>query len=293
MSRGEPGRVETVRTPAGSFACEVQGPDDGPLVVCAHGFPDHPRTFRGIGRALAEAGFRVAAPWLRGYFPSPLDGPFDASRIGEDLAEIARALSPSRPAALVGHDWGAVASYEVLARRPDVFHRAVTLAVPHPTAFARNLRANPAQLRQSWYMAFLNLPVVSDRVVAHRDFAFVDRLWRAWSPGYVAESDYVRELKECLARSMPSPILYYRALARGLPASLRRRPPVIEVPTLYMHGEDDGCIGAELALGQERYFRGPFETSRVAKAGHFLHLEAPREVERDVVAWLLLHLRST
>jgi pimeloyl-ACP methyl ester carboxylesterase len=292
MSVGAGGRVETVRTPAGSFACEVQGPKDGPLVVCAHGFPDHPRTFRSMGRALAEAGFRVAAPWLRGYFPSPLEGPFGAGRIGDDLAEIARALSPARAAALVGHDWGAVATYDVLARRPDVFHAAVTLAVPHPTAFARNLRANPLQLRKSWYMAFLNLPAVSDRLVARRDFAFIDRLWRDWSPRHVPEADYVRELKDCLARSMPSPILYYRALARELPASLRRRPPIIEVPTLYVLGEEDGCIGAELAHGQERFFRGPFETSRVPGAGHFVHLEAEQRVERDVVGWLGRHLRS-
>jgi pimeloyl-ACP methyl ester carboxylesterase len=271
------------------FACELQGPDDGPLVVCAHGFPDQPRTFRSLGRALADVGFRVAAPWLRGYFPSPLEGPFDARRIGEDVAEIARALSPSRPAALVGHDWGAMAAYEVLGHDPGAFRAAVTLAVPHPAAFARNLRGNPAQLRRSWYMAFLNLPFLSDHVVVRRDCAFVDRLWRDWSPGFIPDADYVRELKACLARSMPSPILYYRALARALPASLRVRPPMIDAPTLYMHGEQDGCVGPELARGQERFFRGPFEASLVSGAGHFLQLEAKEEVERQIVAWLRRH----
>jgi pimeloyl-ACP methyl ester carboxylesterase len=186
---------------------------------------------------------------------------------------------------IVGHDWGAVATYEALASHPHRFARAVTLAVPHPMAFVKNLLSSAAQGRRSWYMAFLNLPWISDRVVARGDFAFVERLWREWSPGYVADAGYMRDLKECLARSMPAPILYYRALARSLPAQIGKRPPRIEVPTLYMHGEDDGCIGPEIARGQERFFRAPLRSVVVRGAGHFLQLEAPAQVEREVLEW--------
>ncbi len=275
-----------IDTRGGSFACEAQGPDGGPLVLCAHGFPDHPRTFRSLGRALAGRGFRVVAPWLRGYSPSTLEGPFDARRIGADLAALAQALSPSRAAAIIGHDWGAAATYEALSGHGERFARAVTLAVPHPVAFARNLLSSPTQVRRSAYMAFLNVPWLSERVVARRDFALVDRLWKGWSPGYTPEASYMRELKDCLARSMPAPILYYRAIASSLRAELGRRPRRIEVPTLYLHGADDGCIGAEIARGQERFFRAPLRSVVVARAGHFLHLEAAAEVEREILAWL-------
>ena len=84
---------------------------------------------------------------------------------------------------------------------------------------------------------------------------------------------------------MPAPILYYRALARGLPAQLGKRPPRIEVPTLYMHGADDGCIGPEIARGQERFFRAPLRSVVVRGAGHFLQLEAPAQVGQEVLAW--------
>lgn len=280
--RPVPARVETV---AGTFAYEAAGPEGATLVVCAHGFPDHPATFRGLASALAGRGFRVVAPWLRGYAPSTLAGPFGVERIAADLAAIAWALSPSRPAMLVGHDWGAVAAYVALARAPATFARGVTLAVPHPLAFTRNLARHPAQLRRSWYMALLNVPG-SDRVVERDDFALVDRLWQDWSPGFQADPAYMRELKACLARSMPGPVLYYRALARDLPGGLRNPPPRIEVPTLYLHGARDGCIGAELAHGQDRFFRAPLRSVSVPDAGHFLHLEAPGEVTREVLDWL-------
>jgi pimeloyl-ACP methyl ester carboxylesterase len=274
-----------VDTPGGTFSYEAAGPRDGTLVLCAHGFPDHPATFRPLGSALAAAGFRAVAPWLRGYAPSTLEGPFGVERIAADLVAIARALSPSRKAMLVGHDWGAVAAYAALARHPEVFARAVTLAVPHPLAFARNLVASPAQLRRSGYMALFNVPG-SEHLVARDHFAFVDRLWRTWSPGFTPDAAYMAELKDCLGRSMPRPVLYYRALARDLPAGLRDPLPKIEVPTLYMHGTDDGCIGPALARGQERLFRADLRSVSVPRAGHFLHLEAPGEVAHEVLDWL-------
>jgi pimeloyl-ACP methyl ester carboxylesterase len=254
-------------------------------VLCVHGFPDHPATFRGLGAALAREGYRVVAPWLRGYAPSTLEGPYDVVRVGADLAAIARALSPERPAMLVGHDWGAVAAYETLAMNRGAFARAVTLAVPHPLAFARNVAKYPAQLRRSWYMGFLNLPG-SGVWVERNDFAFIDRLWRDWSPGFAPGADYMRELKTCLGQSMPGPIAYYRALLRDLPAGLRRVRPKIETPTLYLHGSNDGCIAAEVSTGQSRFFRARFEEGLIQGAGHFLHLEAPSEVATKVIDWL-------
>jgi alpha-beta hydrolase superfamily lysophospholipase len=39
---------------------------DGPVVVCWHGFPDHPATFGPLAERLVAAGRRVVAPFLRG-----------------------------------------------------------------------------------------------------------------------------------------------------------------------------------------------------------------------------------
>src|SRR5687768_10783627 len=85
------------------------------LVIVAHGFPDHPPTFAPVIAGLAARGLDVVAPWMRGYVPSTTAGPFDVDQLGADLLAVARALSAGRPAYLVGHDWGAIATYAALA----------------------------------------------------------------------------------------------------------------------------------------------------------------------------------
>ena len=85
----------------------------GPLVLCLHGFPDHARSFRFQLPALAKAGFRAVAPYLRGYAPTdvPANGPFQYAALAKDAAALVEALSPKEPGFVFGHDWGAVATY--------------------------------------------------------------------------------------------------------------------------------------------------------------------------------------
>jgi pimeloyl-ACP methyl ester carboxylesterase len=275
--------------PRGRFATLAHGDPGAPVILCLHGFPDHPPTFLPLMRELAAAGYRVVAPWLRGYAPSTLDGPYDADTIAADAVDLAGALAADEPVILVGHDWGAVAAYGALVRAPDRFRAAVTMAVPHPLAFMANLRRNPAQLRRSWYMFFFQLPAIPEHVVPRDGFAFIDRLWRAWSPGYAAPARDMDELKQCLAASMPAPIAYYRAIARPareLRARLRRVEDKIVTPTLHLHGANDGCVAAALGRGQERFFAGRFASDVVPGVGHFMQIEAPTEIARRILTWV-------
>jgi hypothetical protein len=88
----------SVELPNGQFAYLEQGHTDAPLILLAHGFPDHPKTFLPLMSLLCAAGYRCVAPWLRGYAPSTLSGPYDRQRVGDDLADLAEALSPNAPA---------------------------------------------------------------------------------------------------------------------------------------------------------------------------------------------------
>lgn len=275
---------------SGRFHYLSRGDADAPVVLCLHGFPDHPHSFVPMMERLAAAGLRAVAPWMRGYAPSVLEGPYDVERLGGDLVEMAEALS-TEPVCIVGHDWGAVATYSAIAAGPARFRCAVTMAVPHPLAFARNLGRNPAQLRRSWYMLFFQLPFIPERVVCANDYALIDKLWRDWSPGYELPADERRRLIGCLATSMPAPINYYRALARPLHQLPDRSRRVqaghrrIAVPTLYLHGADDGCIGSALGAGQERFFEAPFEAETYRGVGHFLPSECPDDIAERIVAW--------
>ena len=268
---------------------EARKDPDRPLVLCLHGFPDHPPSFIPVMERLAAAGFRPVAPWMRGYYPSVQGGPYHAERLAGDVIGLAHALSPDRRAFLLGHDWGAAATYAAMAEAPEQFCAAITLAVPHPLTFMANLGLQPGQLYRSWYMLFFQLPHLPERIVRRRGLAFIDRLWRTWSPGYRLGSSARQKLHDCLEASWPAPLEYYRALLQPVGAAIsrirdqaRRR---IVTPTLHLHGADDGCIAFSAGHGQERYFTGPFESQIIPNAGHFVQLEAPDTVAARAIAW--------
>lgn len=256
------------------------------VVLCLHGFPDIPRGWSQLMHALASRGYRAVAPWLRGYAPSSLAGPYDMERLADDVLELAERLSPGRPVSLVGHDFGALITYSAIARRPERFRRAVTLAVPHPLAFLR--RARLSQLRRSWYMLLFQARGLSERVVTRRNYAFIEQLWRAWSPSLPLDRAHLAEVKACLTRSLPAPLGYYRALPRSALMSRRVRAELraLKVPLLYLQGREDGCIGWQLMEGQARYFEAGYQGQLVDGAGHFLHLERPEVVSASVLSWL-------
>ncbi|MEM7155393.1 MAG: alpha/beta hydrolase [Myxococcota bacterium] len=282
---------EFVETAQGRFAVLSVGDAEAPLVLCAHGFPDHPPSFGPLLCRLADAGYRAVAPWMRGYRPSVHHGPYHADQLAADLLAIADALGADERTAIVGHDWGAVATYAALQRAPQRFRRAVTMAVPHPAAFLGAVPRRPKQLVRSWYMMFFQLPRVPERALARRDHALIRRLWRDWSPGYALPDDRWQALRDCLAESMPAPIEYYRAITRPAAEALARTrrqfdDGTIHTPTLYLHGADDGCIAPELAHEQGQFFAAEYQPIVLPGVGHFLQLEAPDLVADHVLKWL-------
>ena len=74
-----------VAVPGGELAVVEHTPfaGAGPPIFCLHGFPDVPSSFAPLARLLTAAGRRVVAPWLRGYHPSTLAGPFTAERLAD------------------------------------------------------------------------------------------------------------------------------------------------------------------------------------------------------------------
>lgn len=132
-------------------------------------------------------------------------------------------------------------------------------------------------------------PRWADALVARRDFAFVDWLWRRWSPALTLDQRARAELHACLAASWPAPLAPYRALLapRGLAARARELARWrIEVPLLQLHGERDGCIAAVPLAQQRGTLVGPAEQRLLPGCGHFLQLENPEALARLVVRWL-------
>lgn len=272
------------------------GPPDGPLALCLHGFPDHAPTWEATLPLLADAGYHAVAPWLRGYAPSGLapDGNYQLGSLALDALALADRVAPDRDAVVVGHDWGAIAAYCAVGYRPERFSRLVTMAVPHPTGLGSAF-LSPEQLKRSFYVFFFQTPF-AEAAVAHDDYAFIDFLWRTWSPGLVPDSAFMRRLKATLATpgTTEAAVAYYRFMLgtrAGDPALATVQQAgsgPIRVPTLYLHGEDDGCMGVELV--DEHALRPSFpaglEVELIPAAGHFLHLDQPDAVHRRVLRFL-------
>lgn len=280
-----------VTVPGGTFHCLMGGPKDAPLVLILHGFPDYPPTFTAVLERVCAAGYRAVAPWLRGYRPSVLTGPFTLERLAIDALEIAYALAPGRPVHLVGHDWGAAIAHLAATSAPHSVASLTRLALPHPLTFAHALATQPTQRAHSWYMLLFQSPRVPEWLCADKRGAFLDLLWRTWSPGYRMPPAEWAALQQCLTASMPAPLQYYRSIIRPFAPTIRRvrqgARERVTVPTLHIHGADDGCVRPAATDGQERWHVGPFTREIWPGVGHFLHLEAPERVADRILDHLV------
>ena len=290
----EPSRI---RTGDVELAYLEAGPPDGPLALLLHGFPDHAPTWQGLLDELGAAGYHAVAPWLRGYAPSGLapDGNYQVGALAADALGLVEALGGDRQAVLIGHDWGAMAAYAAAGHAPDRFRRLVTMAVPHLAGLMGAFLGSPAQLQRSFYIFLFQTPL-AETVVPMHDFAFIDYLWRTWSPGLVPDPAFMRALKETLAAPgcTEAAITYYRYMLGGregradYDAIQAAASGPIRVPTLYLHGTDDGCMGVELIdePGLRPFFPAGFELDVVPAAGHFVHLDQPEHTHRRVLGFL-------
>jgi pimeloyl-ACP methyl ester carboxylesterase len=141
-------------------------------------------------------------------------------------------------------------------------------------------------MHRSWYSYLFQLPV-AEQVVAADGLAFLDRLWADWSPGYDAAGDLVRVKRSLAApEHLRAAIRYYRDTPSELRAPGTSEPLPADLPFLYLHGGDDGCIGSDVLERAAPYFPAGAEVDTFEGAGHFLHLEQPDAFNARVLRFL-------
>ena len=251
----------------------------GPLVILLHGFPEFWYSWRHQIGPLAEAGYHVVAPDMRGYDLS--DRPqswrsYDAGLIADDIAGLIKSFGEEQ-AYVVGHDWGAAIAYTVAMSHPEVVRRLAILNVPHTARMLEGFRTLK-QLRKSWYMFFFQIPRLPEYLISRDDFSFAKRSLRSDSKEAFTDEDLERYVE---AWSQPGALTgminYYRAALRRSPrkALVQMRP--IPAPTLVIWGMRDRHLGSELAVPAPEWVPDVrFEP--IPEATHWVQHDAPERV---------------
>ena len=284
-----------VRTPKLEIGYLEWNPAGSRTAILLHGWPDSAATWREVASTLAERGFRVLAPALRGYNPTRFLDPKtfrsgQLAALGRDLIELIDALALAKPI-LVGHDWGARAAANACGLKRGIASHLVMVSVGYGT----NDPSQPmtyAQSHRYWYHWFMATERGA-RAVEKDRYAFTRYMWETWGPrGWIKDADF-----DEAARAFDNPdwaaiVLHsYRhrwGLAGGDPdyaaddAALTPAP-VLSVPTLVIHGGEDCVNHPDTSAGKERSFTGRYERVVLDGLGHFPQRENAAAVAREVL----------
>ncbi|MXY24514.1 MAG: alpha/beta hydrolase [Acidobacteria bacterium] len=293
--------LRSVDTPVLTVGYEESGSPGGFPVVLLHGFPYDIRAWDGVAPPLAEAGYRVLAPYLRGYGTTRFRDP-DAPRMAEqaaiaqDLVDFVDALGLER-VATAGFDWGNRAACITSILHPGRVRAQVAIggysvqdtvstSVPSPSALVE------ARL---WYQWYFNTERGRAGLEANRH-AICRHLWETWAPQW----EYTDDVWERSAPSFDNPdfvevvIHSYRHRHGYAPGEerfldverrLAERPP-ITVPAIVLRGADSGFgRPSEDPTGDQRRFTNLVARRIVEGAGHDLAPQRP-----DAVVDALLEL---
>jgi pimeloyl-ACP methyl ester carboxylesterase len=288
-----------------NFEVATMGSGDR-LALCLHGFPEHAYSWRHQMPLLARLGYRVWAPNLRGY--GPTDSPREISAyqphtLIEDVALLIKAANP-KETLVIAHDLGAVLAWTLAITpqsrksgaladsamdQPQLIDRLVILNLPHPACFAREVR-KPVQLFKSWYTLFFQLPWLPELILGRRQGRGASELIRKTSCDPARFPDEVLEVYRANAArpgGLRAMLNWYRAALRGseLRSIFSGKVPTIEIPTLFLWGDQDVALSLRTTHGTEKYVSNL--TFRIFPGvSHWIQQEAPEAVNAMLEAWL-------
>jgi len=250
----------------------------GRPVLLLHGFPDSGRLWRHQVPALAEAGFRVIVPDLRGYGRSDKPQPIEAYSmmfLAADVLAVLADLEIER-AHVVGHDWGAALAWGLAALASDRVDHLAVLSVGHPATFRRT----PRQREKSWYMLLFQFPGIAERWLADNDWAN----FRNWA-GHPDADQVIADLET--TGSLTPGLNWYRA---NVPPESWVAPalalPPVQAPTMGVWSTADIALTEAQMTDSAQNVAGSWRYERLDGPGHWMQLEAPEQLNALLLDFL-------
>lgn len=290
--------VQDITLPHGiTLSCRVTGPEDAPVLMFLHGFPEAAFVWDPLLEHFAGR-YRCVAPNLRGYERSSAPAgvePYRAKHLIGDIRALAEAFG-GKLAALVAHDWGGAVAWTFTAAFPALVERLVIVNSPHPAVFLRELLGNPEQQAASAYMNDLNEAGSEDRLAAD-DFAMLWNLFTRMGatdpkhPGGGWLTDEVRaQYRAVWSAGLTGPVNYYRASPlrppTGPDSAVRgvvfpAEAVTIRVPVHVVWGEADRALPPSLLDGLDA-FVPDLTVVRIPGATHWIVHEMPGRIAAEI-----------
>jgi len=306
------------RVATNGIALNIAEAGEGPLVVLLHGFPESWYSWRHQFKPLAEAGYHVVAPDMRGYGKSDKPRAIEAYNQVEVVNDVIGLIAAIgyKNAVVIGHDWGAPTAWAAALNHPNIVRAVGALSVPFiprlpiaPMAAIRErfkgqffyqlyfFEPGPAEAE---FEADIRLALKKFLIMAggETDLAALparrpddDMLSNLPNPSvlppWLSEADldfYAGEFKNS---GMRGPLNYYRN--HDLTWALTKdAPTTIEQPAFFIAGARDGVIvmAAEALKAMPLFVKDLRANTLIPGIGHWTQQEAPTQVNEAIIGFL-------
>ena len=242
---------------------------DAPIYFFIHGVPDTPECWRAQLDHFKQHGIAVA-PYLRGIEPSlptRRKSRYSPDGVALDHLEILNRVDPKghRRVVVIGHDLGGPHAWHLASLLGVRLSHLVVINAPSITLLWRRILASTKQMRKSWYVAFFQLPWISNWYTKTNSANLVRQVYRAGgiqNPGY--DSPGIEPFLE-----------HYRQGIRDLPRALKKGEK-ISAPTLVLWGEKDAFLEVPTVAELREVAVSP--VIRILPGNHWIQHEMPEKV---------------
>ena len=286
--------LRSVQTAVLDIGYEESGDGSGFPIILLHGFPYDIRSWDGVVPPLAEAGYRILVPYLRGYGTTRFRDPdvprmAEQTAIAQDVIDFADALELER-FATAGFDWGNRAACITSILHPERVRAQVAIGgySVQDTVSPSRPSSSAAGEARLWYQWYFNTERGRAGLEVNRH-GIVRYLWETWSPTW----DYTDAVYDRSAPAFDNPdfvdvVIHSYRHRHGYVAGedrflaverrLAERPP-ITVPAIVLRGNDSG-FGRPSAdpSGDQRRFTNLVARRIIDGAGHDLAPQRPEAV---------------